>query len=63
MFRAGSRVEEAAENDNVRIMLMVGTSHSHHRNTAAAHSATVAVLQDITLIVLTDLNILVRMLI
>ena len=61
MFRAGSRVEEAAENDNVRIMLMVGTSH--HRNTAAAHSATVAVLQDITLIVLTDLGILVRILI
>ena len=54
-------MEEAAENDNVRIMLMVGTSH--HRNTAAAHSATVAVLQDITLIVLTDLGILVRMLI
>ena len=63
MFRAGSRVEEAAENDNVRIMLMVGTSPSHHRNTDAAHSATVAVLQDIKLIVLTDLNILVRMLI
>ena len=57
-------MEEAAENDNVRIMLMVGTSPSHHRNTAAAaHSATVAVLQDIRLIVLTDLNILVRMLI
>ena len=56
-------MEEAAENDNVRIMLMVGTSPSHHRNTDAAHSATVAVLQDITLIVLTDLGILVRMLI
>ena len=57
MFRAGSRVEEDAENDNVRIMLMVWTSH--HRNTAAAPSATVAVLQDIELIIFTDIGILV----
>lgn len=50
-------MEEDAENDNVRIMLMVWTSH--HRNTAAAPSATVAVLQDIELIIFTDIGILV----